>query len=236
MLPPPKCLTSKDMLSNRGHDEALCLMLREEVLRELVCQTALRPPVYHSDSLIQPNYMASQRECGFMSWPHELSSNSSNETIKTLNELKLISKLITREWKGGRKKKKKEQHVKLLTLTGAEFCSKTVGGWLSPPFRSLQTSLETATQFWGGGGGLVKWNYARTAWWVWFKESKTDNSWWRGQAKVSYWEPSVMCQHTPFFPPLHSLKALVAKSFVLACNYARVRLQTLDPHCNTIAL
>lgn len=57
------------MLSNRGHGEALCLVLGEEVSKQLVWQSALRPPVYHSDCLIQPKNMAPQREIGFISRP-----------------------------------------------------------------------------------------------------------------------------------------------------------------------
>ena len=63
------CLSSKDMLPNRGHGEALCLVLGEEVSKQLVWQSALRPPVYHSDCLIQPKNVAPQRETGFISRP-----------------------------------------------------------------------------------------------------------------------------------------------------------------------
>lgn len=58
------------MLSNWGHGEALCLVLREEVSKQLVWQSALRPPVYHSDCLIQPKNVAPQREFGFISQPY----------------------------------------------------------------------------------------------------------------------------------------------------------------------
>lgn len=54
----------------------------------------------------------------------------------------------------------------------------------------------------------------------------------RARKRVS--GPSVMCQHTLIPPPRVrslSLKALVAKSFVLACNYTRVRLHTLQHDC-----
>lgn len=61
------CLSSKDMLSNRGHGEAFCLVLGEEVSKQLVWQSAPRPPVYHSDCLIQPKNVAPQREFGFIS-------------------------------------------------------------------------------------------------------------------------------------------------------------------------
>ena len=54
----PPCPSSTDLLSNRGRGEALCLVLGEEVSKQLVWQSALRPPVYHSDCLIQPKYMA----------------------------------------------------------------------------------------------------------------------------------------------------------------------------------
>lgn len=64
------CLSSKDMLSNRGHGEALCLVLGEEVSKQIVWQSTLRPPVYRSDCLIQPKNMAPQREFGFKSRPY----------------------------------------------------------------------------------------------------------------------------------------------------------------------
>lgn len=57
------------MLSNRGHGEARCLVLGEEVSKQLVWQRTLRPPVYQSDCLSQPKYVAPQREFGFISRP-----------------------------------------------------------------------------------------------------------------------------------------------------------------------
>lgn len=44
----PLCQSSKDMLSNRGHGEALCLVLGEEVPKQLVWHSTPRAPVYHS--------------------------------------------------------------------------------------------------------------------------------------------------------------------------------------------
>lgn len=55
------------MLSNRGHGEALCLVLGEEVSKQLVWHSAPRAPVYHYDRLIQPKNMAPHREFGFIS-------------------------------------------------------------------------------------------------------------------------------------------------------------------------
>lgn len=62
-------LSCRDMLSNRGHGKAFCLVLREEVSKQLVWQSALKAPVYHSDCLIQPKNMGPQRESGFISRP-----------------------------------------------------------------------------------------------------------------------------------------------------------------------
>lgn len=63
----PRCLSGKDLLSNRGHAEALCLVLGEGVSKQLVWHITPRAPVYHYDRLIQLKNMAPQREFGFIS-------------------------------------------------------------------------------------------------------------------------------------------------------------------------
>lgn len=59
----PLGLSSKDLLSNAGHAEALCLVLGEEVSKQLVWHSTPRAPVFHYDRLIQLKNMAPHRAC-----------------------------------------------------------------------------------------------------------------------------------------------------------------------------
>lgn len=65
---------------------------------------------------------------------------------------------------------------------------------------------------------------AKLAGWEWFTRAETDNSWLTGWGREWVAVDHLWCVSITPSPPHHSaltLRALEAKSFVLACNYAR---------------